>query len=144
MAKCFVTGVELKMSKAYVLDIYVARGVLRDMRQRVSALERLIQQLSPSDDEQVYDTKKQKQITVKNRRLVSPEVAKALCTASPEKHLFLLWTEWSAQKRALMAKYLNAAKKHQKAETGAVKNGAVNKPNDAIDEKKEGSHAKCA
>ncbi len=144
MAKCFITGVELKISEAQVLDIYVARGALRDMRQRVSALERLIQQLSPSDEEQVYDTKKQKQITVKNRRLVSSAVAKALCAASPEKPLFLLWTEWAARKRALMAKYLNAAKTHKKAETGAGNNGAFNKPNDAVNEKKEGSHAKCA
>jgi hypothetical protein len=144
MAKCFITGVELKMSEAHVLDNYAARVVLRDMRQRVSALERLIQQLSPSDDEEVYDAKKQKQKTIKNRRLVSAEVAKALCAASPEKNLFLLWTEWYARKRSLLAKYLNTAKTHKKAETGTLPNRAVVKPNDAVDDKKGERHATCA
>jgi len=145
MAKCFITGVELKISEAHVLDIYAARGALRDMRQRVSALERLIQQLSPSDDEEVYDAKKHKQITIKNRRLVSAEVAKALCAASPGNNVFLLWTEWYSRKRALLAKYLNTAKAHKKAETSAVHNGAVVKQNDAVnDDKKEECHATCA
>ena len=116
MAKCFITGVELKMSAAYVLDIHAARGALRDMRQRISALERLIQQLGPSDPEEVYDAKKHKQRTIKNRRLVSAEVANALCVASPGNNVFLPWTEWYSRRRALIAKYLTAARAHKKNE----------------------------
>lgn len=55
MAKCFVTGVEISLDEAYVLDGSAARRLLRDLRQRVASLQRLIEQLGSKDSADAVD-----------------------------------------------------------------------------------------
>ncbi|MBW2000309.1 MAG: hypothetical protein JRJ29_20420 [Deltaproteobacteria bacterium] len=99
MAKCFVTGIELPLSETFVLDIPVAYRILKDLRQRAEAIERLIEQLSPWDDVEVFDARKREMVDRKERRLVSPGVAKALASVSPENELFIPWPLWRERKK---------------------------------------------
>ena len=98
MAKCFLTGVELPLEETWVLDIPAAHRALRDLRQRVAAVERLIQQLSPREDVEIYDAKKRETFTRKDRRLINPSIAKALSAVYPEKDLFMPWAEWRSRR----------------------------------------------
>lgn len=102
MAKCFVTGVELPIEETYLLDIGPAFRALRDLRQRAASLERLVEQLSPLDDVEVYNPQKHETITRKNRRLISPSVANALSDAYPEEKLFVTWPEWRSRRSSGM------------------------------------------
>lgn len=101
MAKCFITGVELPLEETYVLNISSAHKAFRSLRHRLGAVERLIEQLSPVDDVEFYDARKREMIMRKNRRIVSPIVAKALSTAYPECDLFFSWPDWQAKRRKI-------------------------------------------
>lgn len=94
MAKCFITGVDLPLEEAYILDIGAAHRALRNLRQRGATIERLIEQLSLQDDAEAYDIKTHTRTTRKNRRLVSRSVAEALSVTYPEESLFIVWTEY--------------------------------------------------
>ena len=98
MAKCFITGIELPVVETSVLDISAAYRALRDLRQRVSVLERLIEQLSPKDDVDIYDVRIHDTVVRRDRRLVSPSVTQALSAAYPEGVLFITWTEWRSRR----------------------------------------------
>jgi hypothetical protein len=98
MARCFITGVELKLEESYVLDITVAHRALRELRQQAASLERIIQQLGQRDDTEIFDRKKGEPAIRKDRRLVSPSVAEALSAAYPQKKLFIQWTEWRSRR----------------------------------------------
>ncbi len=139
MAKCFITGVELNISNSYVLDISAAQRALISLRQRVASLERLIQQLSPRDNAEVYDVRKHQPVTKKFRRLVSAQVASALSATYPEETLFLRWGEWSARRRAILVKYFGAPKT---AERTAIENDAGGDPIASGVEKQEACYAK--
>lgn len=45
MARCYLTGVEIPLDQAFVLDLTVAHRVMRDLRERLATLERLTAQL---------------------------------------------------------------------------------------------------
>lgn len=143
MSKCFITGVEMNISNAYILDISAAHRAMRNMRQRMATLERLTQQLSPHDDAEVYDVRQNKHVTRKFRRLVSAQVAAALSAACPEETMFLSWDEWTARNRKIMAKYRKAPKP-DKATKPATLDSAANEPCDSGVEQKEKYHATCA
>lgn len=108
MPKCFITGVEVPLDNAYVLDLRAAHRALKDLRQRVAALERLIEQLSPKDDVEVHDNKTDTTRVRSDRRLVTETVARALCVAHPDGDLFVSWPEFRAR-RASIARGLLAA-----------------------------------
>lgn len=96
MVRCFLTGVEMQLEDAYVLNVSVARHALRDLHQQVTALERLVDQLAECDRTEGHD-KKGKRFVRRDRRLVSESMAKALSAAYPQKELFVTWREWHAQ-----------------------------------------------
>ena len=98
MPKCFLTGVEIDLDDAYVLDISRARHALRDLRQKASALERLIAQLSPKDEVEAFDYKAGANRKRKDRRLVSERMAIALSDAAPETTLLIRWPDWRARR----------------------------------------------
>jgi hypothetical protein len=98
MAKCFVTGVDLPLNNAYVLDIPAAYRALNDLRKQLASIDRLIQQLSPMDDAEVYDARKRETITRKERRLVSPAVAEVLSAAYSKEKLFMSLDDWRARR----------------------------------------------
>lgn len=97
MAKCFFTGIDVPITQAYVLDLAAAYRALRSLRQRVSALERLIQQLGPRDDCEIFDSKTLEISIRKDRRVISPAVAKVLETTHPDACLFISWQTWKGR-----------------------------------------------
>ncbi len=98
MAKCFITGIEVNVTDAYVLDNATAYQALKDLRQRATALDRLIQQLGPLQDTEVYDPRNRKSLIRKDRRLVCRTVADALSSSYPEKNLFIMFTDYRSKK----------------------------------------------
>jgi hypothetical protein len=95
MAKCFLTGIEVPLDKAYLLDRGAAQRALRNLRQRIAAVERLVSQLGPKDDVPVFDPKSKTTRTRSERRLVCPTVATALSSCYPEAPLFVSWRKFT-------------------------------------------------
>jgi hypothetical protein len=95
MAKCFLTGIEVPLDKAYLLDRGAAQRALRNLRQRIAAVERLVSQLGPKDDVPVFDPKLKTTRTRLERRLVCPTVATALSSCYPEAPLFVSWCKFT-------------------------------------------------
>jgi hypothetical protein len=97
MAKCYLTGVEIPVESAYVLDRGAAQRALRSLKQRVAAVERLIAQLGPKDEVEAYGPngpRKRKG----QRRLVCPTVAAALAASYPEARVFVSWPEFAERR----------------------------------------------
>ena len=98
MAKCYFTGIDVPLHAAFVLDVARAFRALKDTKDKVIALERLIEQLSPWDEIKVFDHVKHEDVVKKNRRLVCEKIAAALSHTCPEEQLFIRWDEWRARK----------------------------------------------
>jgi hypothetical protein len=104
MVKCYLTGVELEIEEAYLIDLGPAYRLLQQLRHQTSAVERLIAQLGPRDEVAGYDPVKKKNVVYVRRRLVSPTVSNALGQIYPEKSLFIKWTQWKARAAAISRK----------------------------------------
>ncbi len=98
MAKCFFTGVEICLKNTYLLDIGATNRVIRDLRQQLQAVERLLDQLGSRDEIEEYNPFLHKKTTRKHIRLVTPEVAKSLSAVFPKESLFICWPEWKKRK----------------------------------------------
>jgi hypothetical protein len=98
MAKCFLTGIDVPMESAYLLDRGAARRALRNLKQRLIAVERLISQLGPKDEVEVFDAQSKDKKNRVQRRLVCPTVAAALSACYPESQLFLTWREFTERR----------------------------------------------
>lgn len=96
MFRCFLTGVEVELENAYVLNRAVLYRVLRGLKQRTESLERLLQQLGPQDEVIVRQLAGQPPVTKKNRRLVSKAVAEVFRAAAAEPDLFIPFTTFAA------------------------------------------------
>jgi hypothetical protein len=101
MAKCFLTGIDVPMENAYLLDQGATRRALRSLRERVSAMERLLAQFTPRDSVEVYDYKTRKPAVKPQRRLVCQSVASALSALYPETQLFITWPQFRERCTAL-------------------------------------------
>ena len=55
MAKCFLTGFEMDLENACILDRGGAKRALHSLKERLTAVERIVTQLSPKDEVQVFD-----------------------------------------------------------------------------------------
>ncbi len=126
MAKCFITGVELPLEETYLLDIGPAFRALRDLRKRAASLERLVEQLSPVDDVEVYNPQKHETTSRKDRRLISPSVANALSDTYPEGELFVTWPEWRSRR---------PYSKGTRSTTADVKETGLEQPENGYDQK---------
>lgn len=104
MAKCFITGLDVDMKDAYVLDVGAATRALRSLRQQTAALDRLVEQLSPKDEIEYFDVRRQAMWVRKDRRVVAPTVAQALSAAYQETPIFVPWPEFKARGEKLAAK----------------------------------------
>ena len=89
MAKCFLTGIEMQMESAYLLDQGAARRALRTLKERASVLERLLTQFTPKDSVEVFDYHTRKPSVRQQRRLACQSVAVALSASYPETPLFI-------------------------------------------------------
>ena len=104
MAKCFLTGIEMQMENAYLLDQGAARRALRTLKERASVLERLLAQFTPKDSVEVFDYHTRKASVRQQRRLACQSVATALSASYPESPLFISWPEFQARCKALRSK----------------------------------------
>jgi hypothetical protein len=100
MAKCFITGIDLQASEAWLLDRGAVKRALRDLKDRLAAVERIAAQLSPVDKTEFFDPKSKTTRTVAQRRLVCATVAQALAASYPEAALFIAWREFLKRKPA--------------------------------------------
>jgi len=99
MARCYLTGVEIALDEAFVLNLTVAHRVMRDLRERLATLERLTTQLGEKD--RVIVRYRQGSHARQDRRVVSKSVAGALADACADGELFLPWAEWRRRGHAL-------------------------------------------
>ena len=97
MAKCYYTGVSITLENSFLLDFGRALSALKCLRQRAASIQRIIDQLGPYDDVEVYNGKKNQTETKRDRRLVSKTVAETLASAYPEGRLFVSWPEWRSR-----------------------------------------------
>ncbi len=101
MARCYLTGIEISLDDAFVLDLTVAHRLLRELRERVATLERLVAQLGEADRVQVRNRDGSGTVMRKDRRVVSHSMAQALSALASDRELFVRWTDWRARGRFL-------------------------------------------
>ena len=105
MPRCFLTGIEVQMENACLLDCGAARRAVRDLKLRVAAVERIVEQLSPKDRAEVLDYKSQRIKVRPERRLVCQTVAAALSMSYPESPLFVAWPAFKARRPPLFREF---------------------------------------
>lgn len=101
MARCYLTGVEIKLDDAFVLDLTTAHRTLRELKEKVATLERLIAQLGGTDRVPIPNRDGAGTYLRKDRRVISRSVALALGAVCPDRELFVPWTVWRARGRTL-------------------------------------------
>jgi hypothetical protein len=101
MARCYLTGVEIPLDEAFVLDLTTAHRALRELKEKVATLERLVAQLGGTDLVPIPNRRGAGTFLRKDRRVVSRAVALALAAGFPDRELFLPWTVWRARGRLL-------------------------------------------
>lgn len=101
MARCYLTGVEIKLDDAFVLDLTTVHRTLRELREKTAPLERLIVQLGESDVAPIPSRGGTSNYLRKDRRIVSRTVALALGAVCPDRELFLPWRVWRSRGRTL-------------------------------------------
>lgn len=99
MARCYLTGVGISLDEAFVLDLTVAHRVMRDLRERLTTLERLTAQLGEKDRVTIQRRGSSDSHTRQDRRVVSKSVATALSDACSDAELFTPWGAWRARGR---------------------------------------------
>ena len=122
MAKCFLTGLELDFENACILDRGGAKRALHSLKERLTAVERIVTQLSPKDEVQVFDRRSKTTKSRSQSRLVSKSVAAALSTSYPEAPLFMTWREFTNRRRALFPEL----RQRQAGKEGADGHGGAN------------------
>lgn len=98
MAKCFITGIEITLDQTHLLDIRAANNAVHHLRQRLHALESLLDQLGTRDARELYDPQDKRTFVRHERRLVCQAAADLLAAPYPEKRLFISWPEYRARR----------------------------------------------
>jgi hypothetical protein len=109
MAKCFLTGIEMQMESAYLLDLGATRRALRSLKEQAAVLERLLTQFSPKDSVEVFDYHTRKPSVRQQRRMACQSIATALSASYPETPLFISWPEFQARCKTLQSKLKGTA-----------------------------------
>jgi hypothetical protein len=104
MAKCFLTGIEMQMESAYLLDQGATRRALRSLKEQAAVLERLLTQFTPKDSVEVFDYHTRKPSMRQQRRMACQSIATALSASYPETPLFISWPEFQARCKTLQSK----------------------------------------
>lgn len=102
MIHCFLTGVQFRLEEAFVLNRREAHDLLDALKDRVASLRRVIDQLSPLDEDDgnaAVAHPGRSGFARKRHRLVCKAVADALAPGFPEIRLFLPWPEYHAHAR---------------------------------------------
>ncbi|MGO8735221.1 MAG: hypothetical protein ACLQVM_20785 [Terriglobia bacterium] len=137
MSKCFLTGIEVPLESAFVLDRGATKRALRNLRERLAALERLLSQLGQKDSVERFDPRSKTMKARVENRLVCPSVAAALATSYPESPLFITWKEFMKRRSQV---FPDSPKQKGKAQAGKqdTRNEIRPKPND--EKQREDSH----
>lgn len=93
-----MTGIDIQLEDAYVLDRREANAVLRDLREKVKTLERLIVELGQFERVVLPHGRDGRPFTRLDSRLICFDIAKALSAVCPDKTLFIPWTEWKIRR----------------------------------------------
>lgn len=101
MARCYLTGVEIKLDDAFVLDLTTVHRTLRELREKTATLERLIVQLGGTEVVPIPNRDGTGMYLRKDRRVVSEPVALALGAVCPDRELFLPWRVWRSRGRTI-------------------------------------------
>ncbi len=102
MVRCFLTGVQFTIAEGFVLNRREAHELLYSLKDRAASLQRVIEQLSPLDEEDTGNRpirSGRAGFVRKRHRLVCKAVADALAPGCPEIRLFLDWPAYRAQVR---------------------------------------------
>ena len=99
MPKCFMTGMEIRLEDAFILDRREAYRAVRDLRGKLKALERLVAELGEVEKVELPDRRTGKTFIRVDSRMVCVSVAQALSAVWLEKKLFIRWSEWKAQRK---------------------------------------------
>lgn len=97
MFRCFLTGVEIGIESAYVLNRTVLYRVIGGLKEKTATLERLLEQLGVYEEVIVRKAAGQPPVTKKRRRLVSKAVAEVLRAGFSEPDLFIPFTTWASR-----------------------------------------------
>lgn len=111
MVRCFLTGVQIPMECAFVLNRRDAGDLVAALNDRVASLRRVVEQVSALDDAPVNGRPNDRTAATgprKKHRLVCKAVADTLMQAFPEIRLFMPWPEYQAQATATTLASLRA------------------------------------
>jgi hypothetical protein len=101
MPKCFVTGVEILLEDAFILNRGEAYRAVKELRSKLKALEKLVTELGNVDRVELPNRRTGKTFIKFYSRLVCFGVAKTLSSIYPEKKLFIRWPEWKARRKEI-------------------------------------------
>jgi len=99
MPRCYMTGVEIKLEEALILDRKEAYLALKEIRVRLKALERLVSELGQPERVEKKDRKTGQVFLRTDFRMLCPSVAEAFSSIWPEKQLFMRWSTWKSQRK---------------------------------------------
>jgi len=128
MAKCYLTGIEIPTEESFLLNIGVANRAIKELRSKLGTLERLLSQLGPKDEVDIYSVGEGKKITRRDRRLVCKSLADSLAAALPDSGLFMSWHEYREQRKEWFQNHQpenhgNNQESHQKNQKPSAKKG---------------------
>ncbi len=98
MAKCFLTGVDIHLNQAFILDFGAANRAVRELRQQLGAVERLLAQLGPRDHVKIFSYQQGEVISRLDRRVVSQTIAQVFSKVYEKENLFVSWPDWLERK----------------------------------------------
>ena len=114
MIRCYLTGVQIPIENAMMLNRREALNQLTALREQLTSLQRTVDQFSPMDDmpQAAHPAfAKKKNFASKKHRLVCKAVADALAAAWPGTKMFIAWGEYTAQVRVAKQRQLRADRK---------------------------------
>jgi hypothetical protein len=94
-----MTGTEIQLEDAYILDRSEAYRALRELRGKLKALERLIADLGELERVEMPDRRTGRSFIRTDSRMVCLRVAEALSSLCLERKLFIRWSEWKAKRK---------------------------------------------
>lgn len=133
MAKCFISGLEIRVSSSFVLDVGAAKRLERELRQKTAALGKMIEMLGTLDKVQMKDNETGCSKTRWERRLLCAVVADGLNAAWKEHKLFIEFNEYKKKRKkrikAIHSQNTNEGKNSESCLKGKKKKNEISDQN---------------
>lgn len=94
MFKCYLTGIELKESNAYVVDIAKAKKTLQVLKNKYDGIEKLLTELGRYEKIEIFDIQKNKKVKIRRRRIICKQLAEAYAATYSTEKIFIPWCGW--------------------------------------------------